>query len=135
MKLSGEGGTLVLERSDVGAPGTPADGDVLVNVAVDAGGFAAADQSWIVRDAWRGFIAELRELESSRRGSATLIAASPEDLRLEFFATDRAGHMGVRGQVARRTTERFDLLLRFGFSFGPDELPRILRQLEAFTER
>ena len=48
---------------------------------------------------------------------------------------DRAGHMAVQGQVRRRTMERFELQLRFGFAFEPDELPRILRELEAITQR
>jgi hypothetical protein len=133
VKISSDQSVLLLERSEVGPPGTPADEDILINVTVEVRGFAAADQSWIMGTDWRGFLAELRALETRRAGFATLVAASPEDLRLEFFSTDRAGHMAVRGQVGRRTTERFDLQLRFGFPFEPDELPRILRELEAFT--
>ena len=130
MKLIGNHGTLVLDRSEVGAPGTPADGDILLNITVESGGFAAADQSWITAPDWKGFLSGLRALETRRQGAATLIAASPEDFRLELFSTDPAGHMAVRGHVRRRTTERFELKLKFGFSFGPDELPRVLRELE-----
>ena len=123
----------MLERSQLGAPGTPADDDVLVNVTVDARGFAAADQSWVVRSDWDKFLTELRTLESRRQGSAALCGASPEELRIEFFSVDRAGHMAVRGQVRKPTIEGYDLELRFGFAFAPDELPRILRELEEFT--
>src|SRR5262249_24060185 len=102
MKISGQAGTLLLERSDVA--GTAAEEDVLINVTVEAGGFGAADQSWIVGADWLRFISELRALESRREGLAILTSASPEDLRLEFFATDHAGHMAARGHVRRRTT-------------------------------
>jgi hypothetical protein len=131
MKLVGKDGSLVVERSEVGPPGTPADRDLLVNITVDARGFAAADQSWVVDADWNGFLAELRELEERRQGHATLESASPGDLRLEFFSTDSAGHMAVQGQVRRRTTEDLELLLRFAFAFEPDEVPRVLAELES----
>ena len=39
----------------------------------------------------------------------------------------------MKGQVRRVTIERFELQLRFGFAFEPDELPRLLRELQAFA--
>jgi hypothetical protein len=133
MKLLGSNGTLVVELSELEAAGTQADEDVLLSVTVDASGFAAHDQSWVTAKEWNGFLVELRALEQRRQGRATLVAASPEDLRLEFFSTDQAGHMAVQGHVRRQMTERFELQLRFGFVFEPDELPRMLRELEAIT--
>lgn len=135
MKLLGNNGTLVLDVSELDAADPQADEDVLLNVTVDASGFAAMDQSWVTAKAWAGFLGELRALEQQRQGRATLVGASPEDLQLEFFSTDRAGHMAVQGQVRRQTTERFELQLRFAFAFEPDELPRILLELEAITQR
>jgi hypothetical protein len=132
VKLTGREGSLVLECAEIGPRGTPADEDVLVNITVDAQGFAAADQSWIVGAAWNGFLAQLRKLEARRQGGATLESASPDDLQLEFFSTDSAGHMAVKGQVHRRKIGGFKLLLQFGFAFEPDELPRILAELETF---
>ena len=125
-------GWLVLEQSEVGPAGRPADRDVLLNISVDAKGFAAADQSWIVEADWNSFLAELRRLEARRQGRAILNSASPEDLVLDFFSTDSSGHMAVKGQVRRRTTEEFELLLRFEFAFEPDDLPRVLAELETF---
>ena len=90
MKLRGNNGTLVLDRSELGAADTQADEDVLLNVTVDVSGFGAMDQSWVTAKAWAGFLGELRALEQRRQGRATLVAASPEDLQLEFFSTDRA---------------------------------------------
>jgi hypothetical protein len=132
MKLVGDYGTLILERSELGAPGTPADKDILLNITVESGGFAASDQSWITGQEWVAFLSGIQTLELRRRGVATLIAASPEDLRIEFFSTDAAGHMAVRGQVRRSTMEEFELKLQFGFAFSPDELPRVLRELQEF---
>jgi len=40
-----------------------------------------------------------------------------------------------QGQVRRRTTENFELLLQFAFAFEPDELPRVLAELETFGPR
>jgi len=135
VKLLGKGGSLILERSDFGAVGTPADDDILLNVTVEVEGFSAADQSWVPGLSWSGFLVELRKLENDRQGKATLIAACAEDLRLEFFSTDRAGHMAVRGHVRRRTTESFELQLRFVLAFEPDDLPRVLRDLERLGSR
>jgi len=135
VRLVGKGGSLVLERSDIGPPGTPAERDILVNITVDSGGFAAAGQSWIVDAAWSGFLSQVRRLEACRQGRATLESASPGDLQLELFSTDSVGHLAVRGQVRKRTTEKFELLLQFAFAFEPDQLPRILAELETFGPR
>ncbi len=124
-------GVLELNRSTFESDGMPTDEELLLNVTVEVAGFAARDQNWIVATDWERFMVDLRTLERNRQGSATLLGASPDELRIEFFSTDRLGHMAVRGQVGRRTMERFELLLRFGFAFEPDELPRVLRELEA----
>ena len=135
MRLECERGFLELERSGLGEPATPSDEDVLLNVTVQASSYSAADQIWMVKSDWDRFLGELRTLEKRRQGRAVLEGASPQDLRLEFFSTDSAGHMAVQGQVRRMTNERFDLQLQFGFAFEPDELPRLLRELEGFTQR
>jgi hypothetical protein len=135
VKVSGDSGWLVLERAEVGPPGTPADTDLLLNVSAEVGGFSAADQNWVTGPAWSGFLAEFGQLEARRQGRATLVGASPEDLQLEFFSTDRAGHMAVRGLVRRLTADYFELRLGFGFAFAPDELPRLLVELKRLGTR
>lgn len=135
MKLDGQDGSLVLERSELGPPGMPADRDILLNVTLDAAGFVAADQSWIVESDRNRFLAEFRSLEARRQGRATLESAAPEDLRLGFFSTDSTGHMAMSGQVRRRTTEDFEIRLRFAFSFEPDTLPRVLSELQSLSPR
>jgi hypothetical protein len=106
-----------------------------MNVTVEAGGFAAADQSWVVGTDLDGFLRELRTLDARRQGRATLESASPGDLKLEFFSTDSAGHMAVKGQVRRRTGEQAELLLQFAFAFEPDELPRVVAELQGLGRR
>jgi hypothetical protein len=133
MKLLGNDGSLVLEILERGAAGTQGDGDVRLKASVNASGFTAKVQNWVIAEAWISFLAELRTLEQQRQGRAALVSASPDDLRLEFVSTDRAGHMAVQGQVHTRTVERFELLLRFGFTFEPYELPRVLDELEGMV--
>src|SRR4051812_30466819 len=52
VKLLGSDGTLSLDRSELGPPPTPADGDIPLNITVESRGFRAADQSWIVAPEW-----------------------------------------------------------------------------------
>jgi hypothetical protein len=132
VKLAGREGALVLECSELGPPGPPGARDVRVIITVDAGGFSAGHHGWIVDEAWRGFLAGMRRLEAQRQGRAVLRSASPGDLELEFFSTDAAGHMAVKGQVRRRVPRGFDFLLQFGFAFEPDQLPQVLMELETF---
>lgn len=101
----------MLERAEVGPEGTPGDEDVLVNVTVDAQGFAAADQSWIVASDWATFLAEFEALTERRQGKAALVGASPEDLRVEFFSTDQAsiGQCPASPATVQRPTEACSL--------------------------
>jgi hypothetical protein len=135
MKLIGEKGFLELEPSEIGERGTPGEGDILLNVAVKAWSYSAADHSWVMAGDWDRFLLELKALDERRQGRAVLGGSSPDDLRLEFYSTDSVGHMAVRGHLGRH---RFDghflqlLQLRFGFSFEPDRLPGVVQALRSF---
>lgn len=130
MKLLGETGqVLTIERAEFGAPGTPADEDLLLNVSVVVGGYSAVDQAWVTANDWRGFMHELRDLEKARQGQAVLMGASPQDLQLTFKATDRSGHMAVSGFVGWNSPDGFHQKCEFGFSFDPGMLSSIVRQL------
>jgi hypothetical protein len=132
MRLTGENGLLELEPSEIAPSGTPAESDILLNVTIKVDGYSAADQCWVIAEAWDGFLNELRELDHRRQGCAVVIAASPDDLRLEFYSTDSAGHMAVRGHVGWYKPDQHFLQLRFGFSFEPDRLPGVVEALSAF---
>jgi len=131
MRLDGDKSFLEIAVAELGPRGTPGDGDVLLNVTANVRNYSGADQSWVVAAAWEGFLAELRALEARRRGRATLIGASPDDLTIEFFATDSAGHMAVSGRLGWTRSDGHRSELRFGFDFEPDRLPQVLRELEA----
>lgn len=130
MRLDGEEGFLELERSELGESGAPPDEDVLLNVTVQASSYSAADQSWIVGRDWDHFLSELQSLDDLRQGRAVLEGASPEDFRLEFYSTDSAGHMAVRGHLGWQKSNGHFLQLQFGFSFEPDRLPQFARGLK-----
>jgi hypothetical protein len=131
MRLDGEQGFVELKQSELGEPGTPGDGDILLNVTVQVSSYSAADQHWVVALDWKRFLSDLHTLDERRQGSAILQGASPEDLRLEFYSTDSAGHMAVRGHLGWHRPDGHFLQLRFGFSFEPDRLPKVVRALEA----
>lgn len=131
MKLDGDKGFLEISLAELGPQGTPGDGDVLLNVTANIQNYTAADQAWVVASEWEDFLGELRALEAKRSGRATLLGASPDDLTIEFFAADSAGHMAVSGRLGWTRTDRHRSELRFGFDFEPDRLSRLLRELEA----
>ena len=131
MRLAGDDGRLLqIERSECGPPGTPGDGDLLLNVSVRVFGYSASDQSWVVEQAWVGFLSQLRVLERQRRGQAELVGASPDDLRLTFTVSDAAGHMSVSGHLGWQTPDGFKQRMEFGFSFDPGLLATVLREFE-----
>ncbi|HEY7727283.1 MAG TPA: hypothetical protein VID50_02405 [Candidatus Eisenbacteria bacterium] len=132
MRVQGEHEQYVeLERSSFGEPGTPADRDLLLNIAVQVEGYSAADQAWVAAGEWRAFLTRLRDLERSRRGEAALEGASPRSLRLVFRSTDALGHMAVMGHVGWDTPDGFSRRLEFGFRFDPSLLPALVRDFEA----
>jgi hypothetical protein len=130
MKIQEQEAFIEVERAEFGPPDTPAEDDVLLNVSVRVSGYSAADQSWVVADDLERFLAELRALERKRHGSAQLVSASPDDLRLHFYSTDSAGHMAIRGHLGWHKANGFLLKLQFGFNFEPDKLPYILEYFE-----
>jgi hypothetical protein len=135
MKLEGENGVLEIQRCDVGAPGTPADQDVLLSITVEVTGYSASDTAWIISQAFESFLTQLQTLDFKRQGRAVLEGASPSELRLEFFSTDSAGHMAVQGHIGRQTSERHSQQLRFGFDFESDRLPSFFSGLRSLVSR
>ena len=132
MTLTGKEGLLELQRAELGEQDAPAESDILLNVTVEVAGYSAADQSWVVAEEWNRFLTELRLLDQRRQGRAVVVGASPDDLRLEFYSTDSAGHMAVRGRVGWHKPDNHFLQLRFGFPFEPDLLPGVVQALNAF---
>ena len=134
MELQGNDGEfLSIARGDVGATGTPGEGDLLLEISVNSSGYSAADQVWVHSGQWRRFIQELNELEESRQGRATLEGLSPRELMLVFQSTDPLGHMAVAGTLGWHKPNGFAHKIAFGFAFDPTRLPVVVRELKALS--
>jgi hypothetical protein len=134
MTLRGEQGQLlIVELAEVGPAGTPAARDLLLDVKVDSRGYAATDQAWVIAADWSRFLSEFRSLERLRTGTATLLGASPDELRLVFGTRDRAGHTLVTGMVASLGVGAARHRLEFGFNFDAGVLLQMLREFEGFS--
>ena len=118
--------------TEVAAPIPPhsAGGDVRLHVRLTCDGFTGTGSSWIACDAWQRFLRQLEQLDHRRDGEAVVESMSPDELRLRIFATDRAGHVAVDGQVRTRSVR--DLRLQFGaIRFDPTLLLPLLSELRA----
>ena len=129
--MLGEGSRrLEIAITEVEAP-TPQStgGDVRLLVRVAHGDFAGATDTWVLLEVWDRFLDELRTLERRRQGEARVRSISPGELALRVFATDRAGHLAVEGEVGTLKPGR-EALLRFApIAFDPSLLPRLVAEL------
>jgi hypothetical protein len=132
VRVEGNSGQyLEIERSKFENDENSTDDDLLLNVMVDVGGYSAADQSWVVDKDWNLFMSQLRDLERTRQGLATLVGALSKDLRLVFQSTDRSGHMAITGHLGCDDSSGFSQNLEFGFSFDPGMLRILIQEFEA----
>jgi hypothetical protein len=106
----------------------PTPGDTRLSVAIESQGFAGRGSTWVEASRLAAFVAELRELEASRRGAAEVESISPGEFRLRVWATDRAGHVALAGRLSHGGQA-----LEFGFAFCPSELPGLVAGFEAIT--
>jgi hypothetical protein len=115
-------------------PGVCAGGDVRLRVRARQGDFSGAVDAWIGTDQWKAFMDGLMALERQRAGQAALESVSPGELRLEWRSLDRAGHMGLSGEMTQHVYNAWGeletLRLRFGtIEFDPTLLPDLIRAL------
>jgi hypothetical protein len=110
--------------------------DVRLTVSVKRAGFSATADTWVFADAWHAFAQQLAILEERRQGEARVESMSPEELMLVVRSVDRAGHLGVEGQLATRTYGT-EVSMRFSvFRFDPSQLAgfaRAARDISAAT--
>jgi hypothetical protein len=117
----------------------PAAGDLHLHVRVAVNAFCGEnDKIWVEATAFHDFLSELQALEERRQGSATLASISPGELRLEIHSTDRAGHIGVTGQLGRGCYpgEGGTSWCHVGFNFAlscPSLLPQMLAEFRAMA--
>jgi hypothetical protein len=75
------------------------------------------------------FVKELRDLEKSRQGQASLSAENSLEFKLVIASTDRSGHLEVSGNLARSDREA-SASIAFRFDIDPSALPQVLRDFE-----
>jgi hypothetical protein len=127
---------LMVERTLQGLPGA---GDLRLHVRVAFSTFRGEyDEVWVDAPAFQAFLLELQALEERRQGSAILASMSPNELLLQIHSTDRAGHMGVSGQLGRWCYAGGGGMswCQVPFSFTlpcPSQLPRILAEFRAMA--
>ncbi|WP_425493874.1 WapI family immunity protein [Lysobacter gummosus] len=111
---------------------TPTEGDVRVHVAVVLGEFCGAyDSIWLERPVLAKFVEDLRGLELTRAGEATLQSMSPGELTLKFRSRDNLGHIVVEVLLQRfqySGPTYWPVVVSGGFELDPTDLPRILKQ-------
>jgi hypothetical protein len=120
-------------------PSLPGAGDLRLHVGVAFSSFQGEyDEVWVEAAAFQTYLSELQALEERREGSATLKSMSPDELLLRIHSTDRAGHMGVRGQLGRWCYAGGGGLswcqVPFHFTLScPSLLPQILAEFRAMA--
>lgn len=76
------------------------------------------------------FVKSLEELDNTSTGGGTLIAMSPEELKLTISAIDMAGHVFLTVQLGKYAYNRSDLIIHSvntGFEIERAELRRSIR--------
>jgi hypothetical protein len=126
---------------EVGPVGTPAEGDLGLDVAATAaattvgGPFSGRNDSvWVGRNDWALFLEDLRAVERHRRGQASIEAMSPGEFRLLIFIAGHAGHLAAEGWVGRRYTARHGVVhdrVSFSVDLDPAALSLLVTQFEA----
>ena len=116
----------------------PSAGDVEFLVEVASEQFSGHGFAWVAAPALTVFLAQLRELEETRQGEATIEGMSPEEFRLRIRSVDRRGHMAVGGLVTKRVHKGegspYRHAVEFGFEVDPTLLPRMLAGFQAIAE-
>jgi hypothetical protein len=100
-------------------------------IGVGYGDFRGARaEIWIEPGEFEGFLQELRDLERTRQGQATLGAGDPRDFTLTLGTTDRSGHLQVNGCLRSFESPDGVAVMEFRFSLEPSKLSTVLREFE-----
>jgi len=110
------------------------EGDLRLAVSVRSGDFAGKyGEVWIAKDEWQSFLISLAQLERERKGTASLLAMSPDEFELHLQITDRAGHLVAFGFLARHfwlppTHEATISRVHYGMRLDPSMLRVFVEQ-------
>ncbi len=96
----------------------PGGGDLLLLVDVRDGTFTGTGDVWVLGEAMAAFLAQVRTLYERMDGRASIESISPGEFALSIERIDAAGHLGVRGRLARFATgERWRGRFAFELAF------------------
>lgn len=124
--IGADGSSLLVTFEDDGA------GDFLLSIEASSDGFSGHADGHVIGEDWERFVAELRCLESSRKGAARFASAFPGEFEFEIGSVDSVGHMGVSGVLRYRRVgvEQWpQQQLHFAFEFDPSLLASLMGQL------
>lgn len=100
-------------------------------------GFTGTNPSvWFDRMAIERFVRELRGLDQTREGSATLETLSPGECELTIHNADRCGHIQLVATIVRSIYEfeKYEYLrCRLNFEVNPTTFPQIIEDLAEET--
>lgn len=106
MRIGNEQAFVSFEFEEAMPEHLPGGTDIACSVEASCGGFNGRIESvWFSREDINRFLSELRSLEESRKGSASLVnQSSPskyDPLRFEIFSVDEVGHFAVRADLSK----------------------------------
>jgi hypothetical protein len=92
MRIASSEDFLEIEVVDRVSANLPTPNDVELSIEVASDKFRGHALAWVASVEMNQFIAQLRELERTRTGSAQLSGMSPTKFRLRICILDRQGH-------------------------------------------
>ena len=108
-----------------------------VRVELQLEGFSGGTTAWFSRHDLAEFMASLKRLEASRKGSARLPPESgPGDCQLELEALDKSGHVRVTTEIERTDylgEEYRPTRLSGSFELDSECLLRLIDEMEALS--
>jgi hypothetical protein len=133
MRIASSEDLLEIEVVDRVSANLPTPNDVELSIEVASDKYRGHAFAWVASAEMNQFIAQLRELERTRTGSAQLTGMSPTKFRLRIYILDRQGHVALEGWISHSTRGQFMQSLEFAFEFDPTSLPKILANYEAIA--
>jgi hypothetical protein len=106
-----------------------------VQIEVVLDDFSGRSSAWIDDHNFENFRLELRQVEATRNGEASVASMSPGDFQLSLKNTDRLGHFLVEVKISKHLTNPIQRIqLTGGFPIDPSVLPETYASLDRFLK-
>lgn len=110
------------------------DGDYYVSVEVESDGYAGHVGAHVTEPEFDEFSRQLLDLETSRKGTATLSSIVQGEFEIAIKSLDNLGHIGAIGKL-RNCVDRTGLghvnELSFGFDVDPSDFVSFVKNFDA----